>query len=270
MGRDMQSDALDRVLSVLGYLTRILVYFGLLLPAIIIILVSFTRGQSMDFPPDGFSLQWYENAFASRQFMGALWESLQLATLATIAVLIIGAAAAYGIVRYRFRGSALFQSIALSPMIIPVILLGLGLLQLFAWAGFARSSMMLFTGHLVIMLPYVVRTLITGLMLFDTRLEQAAQNLRAPPFRVFRKITLPLLVPSLITASIFAFVTSFGNVTLSSILAVSGTATLPVQMFTYVEYSNDPIVAAVSTLVIAITTALILIIEKVIGVDKLF
>jgi len=266
----MRSDALDTLLAVLGCVTRSLVYLALLLPAIIITLVSFTQGQSMDFPPDGFSLQWYEKAFASGPFMNALWESLKLATLATITVLVIGAGAAYGIVRYRFPGSALFQSVALSPLIIPVILLGLGLLQLFAWTGFGRSSMMLFTGHLVIMLPYVVRTLITGLLMFDTRLEQAAQNLRAPPFRVFRKITLPLLLPSLITASIFAFVTSFGNVTLSSILAVLGTATLAVQMFTYVEYSYDPIVAAVSALVIAITTALILIIEKVIGVDKLF
>ncbi|WP_201841937.1 ABC transporter permease [Microvirga zambiensis] len=266
----MQNDITDKVMATLGVFVRATVYVMLILPAVIVVIASLTQGDSLSFPPKGFSTQWYSNAFASTPFMSALWTSTKLAVTATVIVLSVGSAAAFAIARYRFIGSSLFQSIALSPLIVPVVVLGLGLLQFLSWMGFSQSYLGLFVGHLIIMLPYVVRTMVTGLLLLDRTLEQAAMNLRAPPFRVFCRITLPLLVPSLITAGVFAFVTSFGNVTLSSFLASSGTVTLPVQIFTYVEYSYDPIVAAVSTIVIAVTAVVILVIERAVGVDKLF
>lgn len=266
----MQSDAIDKLLGLTGTVVRALVYIGLILPAVVVVIASFTASDSLAFPPEGFSIQWYRNAFTSGPFMSALWTSTKLAVSATVIVLIAGSAAAFAIVRYQFLGKSIFQSLALSPMIVPVVVLGLGLLQFLSWVGLSQSYFGLFVGHLIVMLPYVIRTMVTGLLLLDRTLEHAAMNLRAPPFRVFRKITVPLLVPSLITSGVFAFVTSFGNVTLSSFLAVAGTVTLPVQIFTYVEYSYDPIVAAVSTIVIAVTALVILIIERVIGVDKLF
>lgn len=266
----MNSDLTDTVLGLVGLAVRFTVYAMLISPAAIVVLTSFTREDTLSFPPSGFSLRWYEAAFSSSPFMSALWTSSQLAIVATIVTLILGTAAAFAIVRYSFKGSSLFQSLVLSPIIVPIVVLGLGLLQFFAWVGLSNSLVGLFVGHLVIMLPYVVRTMIGGLLVLDRALEEAAMNLRARPFRVFRKITLPLLVPSLITAGVFAFVTSFGNVTLSSFLAVTGTVTLPVQVFTYVEYSYQPIVAAVSGIVIAVTVVVLLIIERVIGVDKLF
>ncbi|MGY4627098.1 ABC transporter permease [Bradyrhizobium sp. USDA 4486] len=266
----MQTDFTDRLLAFGGLFVRGAVYVMLTLPAVIVVMTSLTGDDSLRFPPDGFSLRWYTAAIANAQFMSSLWTSTQLATLGTILVLVIGSAAAFAIVRYRFTGATLFQSLALSPLIVPVVVLALGLLQFLSWLRMGQSFIGLFVGHLLIMLPYVVRTLVTGLLLLDRTLEHAAMNLRAPPLRVFRRITLPLLTPSLITAAVFAFVTSFGNVTLSSFLANPGTVTLPVQIFTYVQYSYDPVVAAVSTIVIAVTVVVILIIERVIGVDKLF
>lgn len=266
----MQNDLIDKILAFLGIFARATVYLMLILPAAVVVLASFTRGESLGFPPEGFSIKWYASALASGPFMSALWTSTQLATFATIVVLVAGSAAAFAIVRYGFAGSAFFQSVALSPLIVPVVVLAIGLLQFLSWIGLNQSYCGLFVGHLVITLPYVVRTMITGLLLLDRNLEEAAMNLRASPFRVLRRITLPLLIPSLITAGVFAFVASFGNVTLSSFLAVSGTVTLPVQIFTYVQYSYEPVIAAVSAIVIAVTTAVILIIERLVGVDKLF
>src|SRR5262249_2242068 len=128
----------------------------------------------------------------------------------------------------------------------------------------------LLIGHLLLTLPYVVRTLTTGLRLVDRTLEQAAMNLRASPLTVVRRVTLPLLLPSLISAAVFAFVASFVNVTLSVFLGTAGTATLPVQIFAYVESSYDPVIAAVSSLVIVVTLSVMLAIERLVGLDQAF
>jgi putative spermidine/putrescine transport system permease protein len=153
-------------------------------------------------------------------------------------------------------------------MVVPLIVLAIGLLQLLAWLGISDSIIGLLIGHVVITLPYAVRTLTASLALFDRSLEEAGASLRATPWQVLRWVTLPVLLPGLLSAATFCFVTSFGNVTLSVFLASAGRATLPVQIFTYVEHSYDPMLAAVSTLVIAVTLGVILIIEKVVGLER--
>src|SRR5262249_7658751 len=123
-------------------------------------------------------------------------------------------------------------------------------------------------GHVLITLPYVVRTLLAGLVHFDQNLEFAAMNLRASPLRVLTRVTLPILAPTMMSAAVFAFVTSFGNITLSIFLGYGGDATLPVQIFTYVEQNFEPIIAAVSSLVVFGTVGLLLVVEWLFGMSK--
>lgn len=265
----MRADPVDLGMTVAGAIVRAVVYVGLALPAVIIVAAAFTAGDSLRFPPEGFSLRWFEAAIASAQFMGALWTSTRLACVATVTSLALGLGAAFAIDRYRFRGREAFRTLTLSPLVVPMVVLGLGLLQFLAWMGLNQTIVGLLAGHVLITLPYVVRTLSAGLVLFDRSLEQAAANLRASPWRVLRRVTLPLLTPALVSATVFAFVTSFGNITLSVFLGTSASTTLPVQIFTYVEHSYDPVLAAVSALVILVTLVLIIVVEKLVGVEKI-
>ena len=267
-GWRVRVDAADVVLRVTGAIVRPVVYVALSLPAVIIVAAAFTHGDTLRFPPEGLSLRWFKAAIDSAPFMGSLWISTKLACFATVLSLALGFGAAFAIDRYRFRGREAFRTLTLSPLVVPLVVLGLGLLQFLTWLRLNQTLLGLLAGHVLITLPYVVRTLSASLLLLDRNLEQAAANLRASPWRVMRRITFPLLMPALISATVFAFVTSFGNITLSVFLGTSGVVTLPVQIFTYVEQSYEPVLAAVSALVIGVTLVLILVVEKLVGVEK--
>lgn len=265
----MRSDLVDYLMSVSGAAIRALVYSMLAAPALLVVVSSFTNSETMNFPPQGVSLRWYQAAFANDLFMSALWTSTYIAILVAAIALLIGFAAAFAINRYSFPGKMLLRGLAFSPLIVPAVVLGIGLLQLFAWLDLTQTIYPLLLGHLVLAIPYVVRTILASLDLYDQQLEQAAMNLRATPLRVIRCITLPLIMPGLLSAAIFAFVTSFGNVTVSSFLTYGGHVTLPVQIFAYVDTSYDPLVAAVSSLMIIVTLFVILTIERLIGAETL-
>jgi putative spermidine/putrescine transport system permease protein len=259
----------ERAARVAGLVLRGGVYVLLALPAAIVVMSSVSRTTFLTFPPQGFTLDWYQRAFASEAFMGSLALSTQLALVATIVTLAIGTPAAYAIDRHRFRGRDLFHAFVMSPMIVPLVVLAIGLLQLVTWLGLGQAFLRLLIGHVVITLPYVVRTMTASLSLFDRALEEAAMNLRAPPWQVVRRVTLPILLPGLLSAAVFCFVTSFGNITVSVFLARGSQVTLPVQIFTYVEHSYDPILAAVSTLVIVVTLVVIFLVERTVGLERL-
>jgi putative spermidine/putrescine transport system permease protein len=265
----MRSDVSDYVMAGFGAVIRPFVYVMLAAPAVLVIVQSFTSGETMRFPPPGFSLRWYQKAWESELFMNSLGISTYVAIIVAIVALVIGFAAAFAINRYSFPGKSVLQGLAFSPLIVPAVALGIGLLYLFAWAKLTQTIYPLLLGHLVLAIPYVVRTILASLVLHDQTLEQAAMNLRAPPWRVLRRITLPLILPGLLSAAIFAFVTSFGNVTVSAFLTYGGNVTLPVQIFAYVDTSYDPLVAAVSGLMILVTMAVILTIERLIGTERL-
>lgn len=264
----MRVDPIDWTLHALGAIVRPAVYVMLCLPPVLVVVSSLTAGDSLRFPPEGFSLRWYIEAVNSEPFMRSLWISTRLAALATLCSLVLGLCAAAAMDRYEFAGKRAFRALTLSPLIIPMVVLGLGLLQFLSRIGWSQSFVSLLIGHLLITLPYVVRTLTASFALFDRTLEQAAMNLRASPLIVLRRVTLPLIAPSLVSAAVFAFVTSFGNITLSVFLGTANQTTLPVQIFTYVEHSYSPVLAAVSTIVIAVTLAVMIIVEKLTGMEK--
>lgn len=261
----MFGDIIDRALAVAGWLVRLLVYLTLILPGVIVVATSFTSGEVMRFPPTGFSLRWYYAFWQSSLFIDSLSLSLKVAAIATALSLVIGFAAAFAIERYKFCGREVIRGFMLSPLLIPAVVLGLGLMQLQVWMGLSQTFLGLLIGHVVVTLPYVVRTLSASMVLFDRNLEQAAMSLRASPARVLGTITIPLLIPAIISAGVFAFVTSFGNVSLSVFLGAGGNVPLPVQVLAYVEQTVDPLIAAVSSVVIIFTLLAILIADRISG-----
>lgn len=246
-----------------------LVYVALALPTIVVVGASLNTSSALAFPPEGLSLKWYWAAFGDIAFMRALWLSVYLAAASTFLSLAIGSPAAYAIARYAFRGKELAQSTLMSPLIVPAVVLAIGLLSFLNWLGIGRTFTGLLIAHVLVTLPYVVRTMTAAFALYDPVLEQAAQNLRAGPWQVAWRVTLPILLPGILSSAIFAFITSFGNVTVSIFLTTLGKPTLPVQIFAYVDQSLDPIVAAVSTIVIVVTLLLIFLVERAAGLQRL-
>lgn len=244
-------------------------YLFLALPTLVVIGASLNTAELLSFPPKGITLRWYAVTFQNTAFMQSLWVSVELAVIATVLSLLIGAPAAYALARYEFRGRGATLSILLSPLAVPAVVLAIGLLQLLVLMGLARTFTGLVIGHFVITLPYVVRNMAAAFTLFDPALEQAARNLRASTFQVIRRVTVPVMLPSILSSAVFAFVTSFGNLTISIFLTGPRLTTLPVQIFVYVDQSLDPSVAAVSTVVIAVTLAVILSIERLVGLQRI-
>jgi len=264
----MRRDLSDVVLAGTGRLVRVFVYSTLMLPVVVVAGASVTTTSSLRFPPEGFTLGWYRAAYDSEPFMDSLRTSTLLALFVTVVAMIVGGAVSFAIARHEFRGRKALEALLLSPLVIPAVVLGLGLLQLLAMAGLGRSPIGLVLGHVVTALPYVVRTLVASLALFDRTLEDAAASLRASPFRTLRKVTLPLLAPGLVSAATFAFVASFGNVTISVFLGFTGSVTLPVRIFASIENSYDPILAAVSVLVVIVTLILVVASERLAGSER--
>lgn len=250
-------------------LFQVIAYFVLALPSLVIIGASFDSSSVFSFPPHGLTLAWYARALATPAFTASFVLSVELATLATALSLLLGTPAAYALQRYRLPGLQVVQTLLLSPIVIPAIVLGIGLLMFCNLVGLGQGLAGLLLGHFVITLPYVIRTLISSFSLFDVVLEEAAQSLRATRFVVWFRVIIPSIVPGLLSAGIFAFVTSFGNVALSIFLVSSDAATLPVQMFLSVEHSSDPTLAAVASVVIFITGAVVLTVDRLAGLQRL-
>lgn len=264
----MHSSVGDYLLTVVGAGIRTLVYVGLLAPVAIVVVASLTAGRMLRFPPDGLSLRWYYAAFSDGAFMSSLWLSTKLATAVMAFALAIGVPAAFALGRRHVVGKTIFVGMALSPLVVPMVVIGLGLLQALVYLRLNQSILGLVIGHILITLPYVVRAVLAGLVHFDRNLELAALNLRASPFRVLTGVTIPVLAPTIMSAAVFAFVTSFGNVTLSIFLGYGEQATLPVQIFTYVDQNFEPTIAAVSSLVVFGTVALLIVVEWLFNMSR--
>jgi putative spermidine/putrescine transport system permease protein len=237
---------------------------------VVVLLESLTGADYVAFPPSGLSLRWYIEIAQRPEFVASLLTSLGVATLAAIVSTALGTLAALALVRYRFPGRGLLQALFLSPLSVPAIVLGLALLQLYAAFGIPRTVPTLALAHLLITSPYTIRLVSVSLAAFDADLERAARGLGADPFTAFRRIVLPLIRPGMLAGLIFAFIVSFDDTSVALFLSSATVMTLPVRIFTYVEQSYDPFVTAISSVLIVIVFALALVIEKTVGIGKLF
>jgi putative spermidine/putrescine transport system permease protein len=245
-------------------LAVIFVYVGLLAPLIVVIAVSFNPTAGFDFPPKGFSFRWYANFFGSPAFVTAFFRvSLLIGIITALTATMIGSLAAIGLVRFRFTGREALEAFFLMPLLVPHILLGAALYLYYARLELKSSLLTIALAHLIIATPYVIRSVTAGLVGIDRRLEEAAMSLGATRVQAFSKVTLPLLRSSLLSGGIFAFIISFSDINLSLFLSGPGTTTLPVHIFSEIQWGGDPTIAAASALQIVIIGLLILTVQRI-------
>jgi len=240
-------------------------YAFLLAPLVVVLLTSFSNDGYLAFPPTHWGGGAYRALLANANFAVGLRVSLLLASAVTLVTLVIGTAAAYAIARYRFPGSGMLLGLFTAPLLLPAIILGLALLLVFAQIGLLATFPGLMLGHALVALPFVVRIVLTALRGIPPALEDAAATLGAPPWRVFTRIVLPLMIPGLTAAAALAFLASFDEVVISLFLVGPRLTTLPIEVFHYVQYRADPQLSALSVVLIGFTLVLILVIERSLG-----
>ncbi|MGW7774630.1 ABC transporter permease [Pseudomonas machongensis] len=245
-----------------------LVVVFMLAPLVVVCLVAFTPENTLSLPTAGFSLRWFEAVFERADFLEAFNNSLQLAFLAASLATLIAVPAGLAITRLQFPGRDFLNVLFLSPIIIPHLVLGVALLRLFALLGVNGSFIWLVLAHTVVITPYVLRLVIAAAIGVDRSAEQAAESLGASRFTLFRKITLPMILPGIAGGWLLAFINSFDEVTLSIFVTSPATQTLPVKMYVYATESIDPMMAAVSALVIALTAVTMILLDRVYGLDR--
>lgn len=249
----------------------IMVFIFLLAPIVIIAIVSLTNTEYVIFPPEGLSLRWFIKALSSRRFIDAYQASIGIALLTAVISIIIGTSVSFAIVRHRFRGKSVLNTLFLSPLMFPAIVLGIGLLQFGALTKVFSSIFLLVMGHLVITLPFTIRSVSAVLYRFDRTLEEAAMDLGADETKTFLKVTVPLLMPGLINGFLFAFIVSFENITISLFLSGPVFKTVPVYIYDYIQLGSvDPTIAAISTIIIAMNLVVFGVLMKLLGSTEIW
>jgi putative spermidine/putrescine transport system permease protein len=242
----------------------VLVYVGLLAPLVVVIAVSFGSSAAFEFPPTGLTLRWFEAFFNSRPFVTSFFRvSLVVGLLAAMLATVLGTAAAIGLVRFRFFGREALETFFLMPLLVPQILLGAALYLFYARLEIHASILTLLSSHLIICTPYVIRSVTAGLVGMDRRLEEAAMSLGATPMQAFFKVSFPLLRSSFLSGAVFAFIISFSDINLALFLSGPESTSLPVHLFSQIQWEGDPTIAAASSLQIVIIGALILLVQRI-------
>jgi putative spermidine/putrescine transport system permease protein len=253
-----------------GVAVVVLLLAFLTLPSLVVIVMSFNATAIMAFPPNGLSLRWYDNAVTYPQFQRAAVNSLIVTAASALVAVPTGTAAALALVRHPIAAKAAWSAALLSPLVVPGVAAGLGFLILAAGLGVVASRWVLIVAHVILVLPFVIRSVAVSVANLDPALERAAASLGAPPSRVFRRVTLPLLRPGLAAAALFAVIVSVNEFVVSLFVSTRVTEILPVAMFTYVVNYTDPTMAALSTLFIVATFVAVFAAERLIGLSRVF
>ena len=233
----------------------------LILPIFIVIPISFSSAKFLQFPPPGWSLQWYQAFFNSPAWMNALKTSATIAVPTTILATVLGTAAALALIRSKFPGAALINAVIMAPLIVPVIIAACGIFAVFRIWGLIGTIGGLILAHTALAIPFVVVTVSASVRTVDRRLEQAARGLGASPLVAFRRITLPLILPGVLSGALFAFVTSLDEVIVSLFISTAQVRPLAVQMWSDVRGAIDPTIAAVSTLLFGFSLSVLLLVS---------
>lgn len=240
----------------------------LVLPILVIVPLSFSDSSFLSYPMPGVSLRWYQNLFESDEWMRAAKNSFIVAPAATLIATILGTLAAVGLNKAEFRGKGLVMAVLISPMVVPVVVVGVGVYFFFAQIGLSESYAGLILAHAALGAPFVVTTVSATLQGFNHNLVRASLSLGAGPLTTFFRITLPVIAPGLISGALFAFATSFDEVVITLFVAGPGQSTLPRQMFSGIRENISPTIAALATILIVFSTCLLLVLEWLRGRNK--
>jgi putative spermidine/putrescine transport system permease protein len=246
-----------------------LVLLFVLAPFFCLIAVSLTPLDYISLPSGGISLRWYRALADHPGFLEAGLNSFAIALGTAASALVLGTMAALATVRYRFPGREAVRVLMLSPLIVPMVMTGLGILVFFSNRGWTDPATRLLVAHCALTLPYVVRTVSASLAGFDPNQELAARNMGASAGKAFLLVAVPQLAPGLLAGAIFAFVVSFDNVGLSIFLTGPQFTTLPVSLFIYATVDNTPVSAALSVVMVAISMLVVALLQRLAGLHRL-
>jgi putative spermidine/putrescine transport system permease protein len=230
-----------------------LILVVMIAPIVVVVLLSFSSASYLTFPPPAFGVRWYREYLGSRDWLAATWLSLEVAVVVVVLSTVLGTLASLGLARLPQMARMLATGLILSPLIVPVIIVAIGVYYAFARYGLVGTPAGLVLAHTCLAVPFVVTSAGASLAGFDRRLEMAALSLGATPFGTFRQVTLPLILPGVLVGALFAFITSFDELVVSLFLSGANAVTLPRRMWEDLRYALDPTIAAVSTLTIAVT-----------------
>ena len=253
----------------LALIFNALVITFMLAPLVIVCRVAFTPEETLTIPTTSFSLRWFDQVLHHPDFVQSFWNSLGLAVSAASISTALAVPAAIALIRYDIPGRGMLQGLFLSPLIIPHLVLGVAMLRMFSLVGGQGSYGWLIFAHALVVMPYTMRLVMAALIGFDRSAEHAAYSLGASNATVFRRITLPMILPGITGGWLLAFINSFDELTMSIFVVSPSTVTLPVRMYMYATESLDPMMAAVSALIVFITLGLMLLLDKVYGLDRI-
>jgi spermidine/putrescine transport system permease protein len=235
----------------------VLAFLLLYVPLAVLVVQSFLAPVDGPGSPQGLSLQWYELAFANRAVIDALNMSLWVGLWSTLAATVLGTSAALALERTRFPGRKLLDTITHVPLIMPEIVLGLSMLIWFVLLRITLGSFSIILAHITFSVSYVIITVRARLADFDVSLEEAARDLGAGPWQVFRRVTLPLIFPGVMSGALMAFTLSFDDFLITFFTAGVGSDTLPLKIYSMIKFGVTPEINALSTVMLVATFALV-------------
>ncbi|WP_202076100.1 ABC transporter permease [Pseudooceanicola pacificus] len=242
------------------------IFIFIMAPIMIVVLASFTPRGYLEFPPQGVSLRWYAEVLASPIWLRAFGTSVALAFISATVTTFVCFLAALVTTRRKVPGQSLFELLVQMPLLLPHAALAMAMFSLVLLIGLRGTFPGLVVAHLIIVLPFVYRPIVNGLRQHDISVEEAAMTLGADPATTFRKITLPMIRPALISAFLFSFIVSFDEVTVSVFLIGVDLTTLPVKILSDIQNSASPAIAAVSTMLMCLTLAMVYVINRLVGI----
>lgn len=241
----------------------------LVAPVVVVVLVAFTPEGWLQIPTTRFSVRWFRAILDHPEFISAFRNSALIAVAASALSTTLGTLAALGIVRHRFPGRDLVQSFLLSPLMVPTVVSGVALLYFFSRVGLASTLTGVVVAHVIVTGPYVIRTVSASLAGFDRSLEHAAMTLGANRLQTFWRVTLPLILPGVSAGAVFAFIVSFDELTVTLFVTGPKLVTLPIRIYNHITYITDPLVAAISATLVFLTIGVVLVLERLVGLDRL-
>jgi len=261
--------ALERLTRIVVWTVAAATVVFLMTPLVVTLAVSFGSSTVFTLPPPDWSLRWYARLADTRGLLPALTVSLQVAAISTAISMALGTLCAIALVRGRFPGREAISTFLVSPLMLPGLVIGIAMLQGFKSMGLRDVYVSLLIAHVVITLPYIVRTVVGALGLFDFSLIDAARTLGCSYPTALVRVLVPALAPAFLTSGMFAFLASMDNYPISIFFTDAWTKTLPIQMLQYVEERPDPTIAAISAGLVLLAIVALIIGDRLVGLRKL-
>lgn len=239
-------------------------------PVLVIVIESFTSANYVAFPPPGLSTKWYFETIKRPEFVDSMLVSLTVAVGTSIISTILGTLTALALVRHSFRGRKLLQTVFAMPLSLPGLIFGLALLQFITMQNMPVNGWVILIAHIIITMPFAIRFVSVALLGVNTNVELAARSLGANPWLTFRHVTFPLVRPGIVASLVFAFILSFDEVAASLFVSTPDAMTLPVRIYVYIDQNYDPLITAISSVLVFAAVIALAIIEKTIGMGRLF